>query len=181
MCWQWSQNSTTPPNSGVRQFSINGSPIVVRGGGWSPDLFIRYDPADTARQIGVMKAMGVNTIRLEGHFMPADWYQQMDAAGILVNAGYQCCDFWEATSYSAADNAVYQQTATSFGQMLRNHPSVFSFQWSDNAPTANQASREQQIAVAEKVLATQGWGAWPSCSSSLGLSSGSTPRSAPTA
>lgn len=47
------------------------------------------------------------------------------------------------------------------------------------APTANQASREQQIAVAEKVLAAQGWGAWPSCSSSLGLSSGSTPRDVP--
>ncbi|WP_280415105.1 transglycosylase family protein [Nocardia carnea] len=47
------------------------------------------------------------------------------------------------------------------------------------APTANQASREQQIAVAEKVLASQGWGAWPSCSSSLGLSSGSTPRDVP--
>lgn len=47
------------------------------------------------------------------------------------------------------------------------------------APTANQATREQQIAVAEKVLATQGWGAWPACSSSLGLTSGSTPRTAP--
>lgn len=37
------------------------------------------------------------------------------------------------------------------------------------APTANQASREQQIAVAERVKASQGWGAWPACSSSLGL------------
>jgi resuscitation-promoting factor RpfA len=46
------------------------------------------------------------------------------------------------------------------------------------AATANQASREQQIVVAEKVLASQGWGAWPSCSSSLGLTSGSSPRSA---
>lgn len=44
------------------------------------------------------------------------------------------------------------------------------------AATANQASREEQIAVAEKVLASQGWGAWPSCSSNLGLTSGSTPR-----
>ncbi|MGW4354093.1 transglycosylase family protein [Nocardia sp. NPDC004582] len=47
------------------------------------------------------------------------------------------------------------------------------------AATANQATREQQIAVAEKVLATQGWGAWPACSSSLGLSSSATPRTAP--
>lgn len=44
------------------------------------------------------------------------------------------------------------------------------------APRADLATRDQQIAVAENVLATQGWGAWPACSSSLGLSSGPTPR-----
>src|SRR5699024_4610499 len=37
------------------------------------------------------------------------------------------------------------------------------------APTADQASREQQIVVAERTLASQGWGAWPACSSQLGL------------
>lgn len=39
------------------------------------------------------------------------------------------------------------------------------------APTADQATREQQIAVAERVLASQGWGAWPACSAQLGLNS----------
>jgi hypothetical protein len=34
---------------------------------------------------------------------------------------------------------------------------------------ANNASREQQIAIAEKVLAKQGWNAWPACSKKLGL------------
>ena len=34
---------------------------------------------------------------------------------------------------------------------------------------AHQASREQQISVAERVLAKQGWGAWPACSRKLGL------------
>ncbi|MDO5731794.1 resuscitation-promoting factor [Corynebacterium sphenisci] len=38
------------------------------------------------------------------------------------------------------------------------------------APRASQASREQQIAVAERVQAGQGWGAWPACSAQLGLS-----------
>lgn len=47
------------------------------------------------------------------------------------------------------------------------------------ASTADQASREEQIYVAEKVLAQQGWGAWPACSASLGLSSGPTERSHP--
>ncbi|MBM9504422.1 glycoside hydrolase family 2 protein [Actinacidiphila acididurans] len=123
---------------GVRAFKINNVPVVIRGGGWDPDLFLRYDPADTAQQIGLMKALGINTVRLEGHLMPADWYQQMDAAGILVNAGYQCCDFWENTNYTSAQQADYQLTAQSVGETLRNHPSVFSFQWSDNQPSAAQ-------------------------------------------
>src|SRR6185437_15084297 len=77
--------------SGTRAFKINGVPIVIRGGGWSPNLFLHYSAADTARQIALMKAMGLNTIRIEGHIMPDDWFQQMDAAGILVNGGFQCC------------------------------------------------------------------------------------------
>jgi nucleoid-associated protein YgaU len=38
------------------------------------------------------------------------------------------------------------------------------------ADYAHRASREQQIRIAEKVQNGQGWGAWPSCSSQLGLS-----------
>ena len=41
------------------------------------------------------------------------------------------------------------------------------------ASSANQATREQQIAVAERVLATQGRGAWPVCGHGL---SAATPR-----
>ncbi|MET9966730.1 transglycosylase family protein [Streptomyces sp. NPDC006356] len=38
------------------------------------------------------------------------------------------------------------------------------------APTADQASKEQQIAVATKVQRAQGWGAWPTCSARAGAS-----------
>src|SRR6202012_2130891 len=41
------------------------------------------------------------------------------------------------------------------------------------APSAELASKDQQIAVAERVLATQGRGAWPVCGGPL---SGPTPR-----
>lgn len=37
------------------------------------------------------------------------------------------------------------------------------------APQAYLATREQQIAIAEKVQAAQGWGAWPACTAKLGL------------
>ena len=34
---------------------------------------------------------------------------------------------------------------------------------------AHNASRAEQIIVAEKVLAQQGWGAWPACTAKLGI------------
>jgi hypothetical protein len=37
------------------------------------------------------------------------------------------------------------------------------------APSANLATRGEQIIVARRVLAGQGWGAWPACSARLGL------------
>lgn len=37
------------------------------------------------------------------------------------------------------------------------------------APVAYKASREEQIIVAERVLAKQGWNAWPSCSRKTGV------------
>ena len=33
----------------------------------------------------------------------------------------------------------------------------------------HQASREEQIAVAERTLAAQGWNAWPACSRKMGV------------
>jgi exo-1,4-beta-D-glucosaminidase len=127
--------------SGARAFSINGVPIVIRGGGWSPNLFLHYSAADTAKQIALMKNMGVNAIRLEGHIMPGDWFEQMDAAGILVNGGFQCCDAWQVSgSLTQAQLNVLQNSAQTIGTNLRNHPSVFSFQWSDNQPSSQQES-----------------------------------------
>ncbi len=50
--------------------------------------------------------------------------------------------------------------------------------WEANGGSGNPAaaSREEQIRVAENVLATQGWGAWPSCSAQIGASGPAEPR-----
>ncbi|WP_323182161.1 transglycosylase family protein [Kitasatospora purpeofusca] len=48
------------------------------------------------------------------------------------------------------------------------------------APQANQASKAAQITVAEKVLASQGPGAWPVCSKKAGLSKGGAPAAVDT-
>jgi exo-1,4-beta-D-glucosaminidase len=124
---------------GARAFKINGVPIVIRGGGWDPNLFLHYSAANTAKQIALMKNMGVNAIRLEGHIMPNDWFEQMDRAGILVNGGFQCCDAWAAErTIRRVRLTILRNSAQTIGENLRNHPSVFSFQWSDNAPRLPQ-------------------------------------------
>ncbi len=44
-----------------------------------------------------------------------------------------------------------------------------SFGGGSYAGSAHQATRSQQIAVAEKVLRAQGWKAWPTCSRKAGV------------
>ncbi|WP_067670044.1 transglycosylase family protein [Nocardia miyunensis] len=71
-------------------------------------------------------------------------------------------------------------TGNGFHGGLQFTPSTWaSYGGTQYASSPEHASKDQQIAVAEKVLATQGWGAWPSCSSHLGLHSGATQRTAP--
>ena len=71
-------------------------------------------------------------------------------------------------------------TGNGFHGGLQFTPSTWaSYGGTQYASSPEHASKDQQIAVAEKVLATQGWGAWPSCSSHLGLHSSPTQRSAP--
>jgi len=128
--------------AGARVFAVNGRRFVVRGGGFSPNLFLHYSAADTARQVVLLRNLGVNTLRLEGHLMPDNFFAQMDRAGILINAGYQCCDAWQLPSngmgVTKADYRLLRLSALTLGQRLRNHPSVDSFQWSDNPPIPKQ-------------------------------------------
>jgi hypothetical protein len=132
--------------AGSRQFIVNGTPIVFRGGGFSEDLFLRYSSASTARQIAMIQNLGLNGIRLEGHEMPGDFYEQMDRAGILIDAGFQCCDRWElpedGSGVTDADYRVIHDSALAIGRRLRNHPSVMNYSWSDNNPIPRQ---EQEV------------------------------------
>jgi exo-1,4-beta-D-glucosaminidase len=128
--------------AGARVFSVNGRRFVVRGGGFSPDIFLHYSASDIAHQVVLLKNLGLNTLRLEGHIMPDNFFDQMDRAGILINAGYQCCDAWQlpynGQGVTKADYRLLQLSALTLGEQLRNHPSVDSFQWSDNAPIPQQ-------------------------------------------
>ena len=136
----------TPPSTlapeGVRAFEINGVPFDFRAGGWSENLFLHYSASDLANQIAIMKSLGINGVRTEGKQMPQNFYDQMDRAGILIDAGFQCCDRWQP-SYSGrgvtaqAYHVMYLSSLT-IGEQLRDHPSVLNFAWSDQQPINEQ-------------------------------------------
>ncbi|MGV0384958.1 transglycosylase family protein [Corynebacterium sp. 22_2729] len=88
-----------------------------------------------------------------------------------------------AAAPSVADGSVWDQlaqcestgnwsinTGNGFSGGLQFTPSTWAgFGGTQYAPAAHMATREQQIAVAKKVQAAQGWGAWPACTSKLGI------------
>ncbi len=127
---------------GARVFEVNGVPFDFRAGGWSENIFLHYSASDLANQITLMKSLGINGIRTEGKEMPQDFYNQMDQAGILIDAGFQCCDKWappfSGRSVTAQDYHVMYESALTIGEQLRDHPSVLDFSWSDNNPIAEQ-------------------------------------------
>ncbi|KDN82451.1 transglycosylase family protein [Kitasatospora cheerisanensis] len=94
-----------------------------------------------------------------------------------------------ATSASAADVATWDKVAQCesggnwsintgngfYGGLQFTSSTWAAFGGTAYASQANLATKAQQIAVAEKVLASQGPGAWPVCSVKAGLTKGGTP------
>ena len=77
---------------------------------------------------------------------------------------------WDSIAQCEATGNWSINTGNGFSGGLQFTPSTWaSFGGTEYAPEAWQASREQQIAVAQKVQAAQGWGAWPACTAKLGL------------
>jgi exo-1,4-beta-D-glucosaminidase len=133
--------SSNLTKQGYRQFFINGKPVLIRGGGWAPDMFLRDDPARMEAEFSYVLNLGLNAIRSEGKLENQRFYDLADRNGILILAGWECCDKWESAAktggspWNAADMKVAEDSMASEARLLRNHPSVIGFLiGSDNAP-----------------------------------------------
>ena len=77
---------------------------------------------------------------------------------------------WDAIAQCESNGNWSINTGNGFSGGLQFAPSTWAgLGGTEYAPEAWQATREQQIAVAQKVQAAQGWGAWPACTAKLGL------------
>lgn len=127
--------------AGSREFLINGVPLMIRGGGWTPDLFLRRNRERLEDAFRNILNLGLNTVRLEGRLETPSFYAMADRMGILVMPGWECCTKWEAAAHtggapwSGRDLHVAKASMASEARLLRNHPSVLAFLiGSDNAP-----------------------------------------------
>lgn len=80
---------------------------------------------------------------------------------------------WDRLAQCESGGNWATNTGNGFGGGLqfmhqRSYSTWLSFGGGEFAPHPWEASREQQIVVAEKVLASSGWGAWPGCSRMFG-------------
>jgi len=81
---------------GYQQFVINGKPVLIRGAGWAPDMFLRDDPKRMEAEFSYVVNLGLNALRSEGKLEDARFYDLADRDGIMILAGWECCDKWES-------------------------------------------------------------------------------------
>jgi len=119
-----------------RVFSINGKRILIRGGGWSPDMMLRENSQRLRDEFRYVRDMGLNTIRLEGKLEIEEFFDLADRQGILVMAGWCCCDHWEHwPNWKPEDFKIAEQSLRDQIYRLRSHPSlVMWLNGSDNPP-----------------------------------------------
>jgi hypothetical protein len=81
---------------------------------------------------------------------------------------------WDTVAHCESGGNWAINTGNGYQGGVQFSPSTWSAHGGGEfAPAANMATKDEQIAVAERVLATQGRGAWPVCGHGL---SGATPR-----
>jgi exo-1,4-beta-D-glucosaminidase len=122
--------------TGGRAFHINGKNILIRGGGWTPDMMLRENSQRLHDEFRYVRDMGLNTVRLEGKLETQEFYDIADHEGILVMAGWCCCDFWERwPRWKPQDFEIAKQSLRDQIYRLRSHPSlVMWLNGSDNPP-----------------------------------------------
>ena len=119
-----------------RLFSINGKNVLIRGGGWTLDMMLRQDSQRLRDEFRYVQDMGLNTIRLEGKLETKEFFDLADERGILLIAGWCCCDHWEHwPNWKAQDFTIAEQSLHDQIYRLRGHPSLIAWMnGSDNPP-----------------------------------------------
>ena len=120
---------------GYRGFILNGKKVLVKGAGWTDDIFLRNSDERNAQEVAYVKDMNMNTIRFEEVWGTSqNIYDECDRQGVLALVGWSCHWEWEVYTgkpndrngciSSPEDIELIAQSWRDQILWLRNHPSI---------------------------------------------------------
>ena len=148
-------------DKGYRQMTLNGRDILVKGAGWTDDIFLRDTPESIERQVRYVMDMNLNLIRFENIWGKDDTvYDLCDRLGVLALVGFSCqwewedyCGLPEVKGYGCINTPESEALAVRYfhDQVVRlhNHPSVIAWMTgSDRIP--NPGLEKRYLAIYEQ-------------------------------
>ena len=126
----------------ARLFLINGKELLIRGAAWSPDLMLRQSKRQDEIDIDFLINLNMNAVRLEGKLATDYFWDLCDQKGILVLAGWPCCNHFEKwDSWKYGDINVARESERSQILRLRNHPSFAAWFYGSDFPPPENVER----------------------------------------
>jgi len=124
-------------DDGYKGYILNGRKILIRGGGYTDDIFLNTSSRKLRAELDYARAMNLNALRLEGFWGTSqELYNLCDELGLLLMVGWSC--HWEWENYLGKPvDPIYggiisqediQLISRSFRDQvlwLRHHPSIF--------------------------------------------------------
>ena len=122
-----------------RQFTLNGRDVLIKGAGWTDDIFLQDTPESIARQVAYVKDMNLNCIRFENIWGKDDTvYDLCDREGLLALVGWSCqwewepyCGLPETDGFGCINSPETEDLAVAYFRdqvvRLHNHPAVIAW------------------------------------------------------
>lgn len=142
---------------GHRGFILNGKKVLVKGAGWTDEIFLRNPSWRNKLELQYVVDMNLNAVRFENFWGDSqNLYDLCDELGLLALAGWSC--FWEWEVYSGVPHDQYgcikeeddmDLIAASLKDQvlwLRNHPSIIAwYVGSDDLPRPELEKRYLEV------------------------------------
>ncbi|MBQ6177063.1 MAG: glycoside hydrolase family 2 [Bacteroidales bacterium] len=146
---------------GYRQMTLNGKDILIKGAGWTDDIFLRDTPESIERQVRYVMDMNMNLIRFENIWGKDDTvYDLCDKLGVMALVGFSCqwewedyCGLPEVKNWGCINGKEVEDLAFAYFRdqvtRLHNHPAVIAWMTgSDRIP--NPDLEQRYLAVYER-------------------------------
>lgn len=140
------------------QFYLNGRRILVKGAGWTDDIFMRDTHESNRLQAEYVKDMNMNCIRFENIWGKDDnIYDCCDQLGLLAMVGFSCqwewedyCGLPEYKGFGCINDKESMDMAVKYfkNQIIRlhNHPAVICWlTGSDRIPNPELEARYMEV------------------------------------